>query len=139
MAVKSFPALEALSIAWDHLAGFDVSNVNELKQVQRAKPENRREGTVYWGTDPQFSWSSLPSSSSDDVFIFSLDHEQSLRKLEDLHSKLTPELQGRVKYAIRLNTNYILDEDVRTGKTSPSRFGAIPTAEALRPLMKSTV
>merc|ERR1712232_815344 len=90
IAVKSFPALEVLGLAWENLAGFDVSNINELNQVQRAMPSgmtgSTKDDVVYWATDPQFSWGAIPSlkdaARQHDTYIFTLDHLESLRKLE---------------------------------------------------------
>jgi len=140
-AVKSFPALEALRLGWEQISGFDVSNQNELRQVGNAKPPNGPSDTVFWGTDPQFSWHSFEKGLPlDGTYVLTLDHVQSLRKFEALHATLPEEWRSQVKYAIRINSEFVLNEVLRErmGDLLPSRFGAIPTVASLRPLLNTT-
>jgi diaminopimelate decarboxylase len=68
------------------------------------------------------------------MVVISVDTISSLRKLEALYEVLpanAPRRQ-RVKFAIRLNTNYILNPQVETFGANPSRFGTVPTASNIR-------
>jgi diaminopimelate decarboxylase len=124
-----------LRAAWDELSGFDLSNEQEFIAVQRAHHEagllHRRS---LWYTDPQFSWSTfaLNNSAQAEESVFTVQAQGDVQKLQGLVAGIGAAPVGSVKFAIRLNSNLLLNP-----ASPPSRFGLPPDAAALLSLIES--